>query len=53
MTNLPLSADGLQAGPYTFAQIGELYRRRWDIATLFKFLKQHLGYSTWATAPGL
>ncbi len=45
MTNLPASPDGLQAGPYTFGQVGELYRRRWDIETLFKFLKQHLGYS--------
>lgn len=44
MTNLAPSADGLQAGPYTFAQLAELYRRRWDIETLFKFLKQHLGY---------
>lgn len=44
MTNLPPSADGTQAGPYTFAQVGELYRRRWDIEVLFKFLKQHLGY---------
>jgi len=44
MTNLSPSPDGLGAGPYTFAQIGEFYRRRWDIETLFKFLKQHLGY---------
>ncbi len=44
MTNLLASADGLQAGPYTFEQISELYRRRWDIETLFKFLKQHLSY---------
>lgn len=45
MTNLPASTDGLRAGPYTFGQLAELYRRRWDIETLFKFLKQHLGYS--------
>ena len=44
MTNLPASTDGLQAGPYTLAQLAELYRRRWDIETLFKSLKQHLGY---------
>ena len=44
MTSLPASPDGLGAGPYTLAQITELYRRRWDIETLFKFLKQHLGY---------
>ncbi len=45
MTNMPPSADGFQAGPYTWEQLGELYRRRWDIETLFKFLKQHLGYN--------
>jgi Transposase DDE domain len=45
MTNLPASADGLGAGPYSWLQLAELYRRRWDIETLFKFLKQHLGYS--------
>ncbi len=42
MTNLPATPAG--AGPYSFAQVAELYRRRWDIETLFKFLKQHLGY---------
>jgi hypothetical protein len=45
MTNLPACPDGLCAGPYSWPQLTELYRRRWDIETLFKFLKQHLGYS--------
>jgi len=40
MTNLAASADGLQAGPCAFEQLGELYRRRWDIETLFKFLSR-------------
>jgi hypothetical protein len=45
MTNLPLSADGTHAGPYTLAEVAELYRRRWEIETFFKFLKQHLSYA--------
>lgn len=45
LTNLPLNADCRQAGPYTFAEVLELYRRRWEIETFFKFLKQHLSYS--------
>jgi Transposase DDE domain len=45
LTNLPLSADGRHAGPYTFAEVGELYRLRWEIETFFKFLKQHLSYA--------
>ena len=45
LTNLPLSADRQHAGPYTFAAVGELYRRRWEIETFFKFLKQHLSYA--------
>jgi len=44
MTNLPLSADGVHAGPYTFLEVASLYRRRWEIETFFKFLKQHLNY---------
>ena len=44
LTNLPLSADGTKAGPYTFPEVAELYRRRWQIEAFFKFLKQHLGY---------
>ena len=45
LTNLPLTADGQQAGPYTFAEVMELYRLRWEIETFFKFLKQHLSYA--------
>src|SRR5262249_25521256 len=45
LTNLPLSADHTQAGPFTFAEVLELYRRRWEIETFFKFLKQHLSYA--------
>jgi hypothetical protein len=45
LTNLPLSADRLEAGPYTFAEVAELYRLRWEIETFFKFLKQHLSYA--------
>jgi hypothetical protein len=45
LTNLPLSADQQQAGPYSFAEVAELYRRRWEIETFFKFVKQHLSYA--------
>jgi hypothetical protein len=45
LTNLALSADGTQAGPYTLAEVAELYRLRWAIELLFKFLKQHLSFS--------
>jgi hypothetical protein len=44
LTNLPLSADGLHAGPYTLLEVAELYRLRWRIEIFFKFLKQHLSY---------
>lgn len=44
MTNLPLSQDETHAGSFTFEEIGALYRRRWEIETFFKCLKQHLGY---------
>lgn len=45
LTNLPLSTDQTHAGPYSFAEVAELYRRRWEIETFFKFLKQHLSYA--------
>lgn len=45
LTNLPLSADRAHAGPYAFAEVAELYRRRWEIEIFFKFLKQHLSYA--------
>jgi hypothetical protein len=45
MTNLPVSADQRHAGPYTFVELAQVYRSRWDMEVLFKFLKQHLSYS--------
>jgi hypothetical protein len=42
LTNVPLSADGTHAGPYTLVEVAELYRRRWEIETFFPFLKQPL-----------
>lgn len=45
MTNLPLRKEGDGAGPFTWAELAEVYRQRWEIEVLFKFLKQHLGYS--------
>jgi len=44
MTNLPLSNCKKKAGTYSFEEIAELYRRRWEIETFFKLLKQHLSY---------
>ena len=44
MTNLPISDCRSKAGPYSFEEIAELYRRRWEIETFFKLLKQHLSY---------
>ena len=45
LTNLPLSADRLHAGPYAFPEVPELYRSRWEIEVFFKFVKQHLSYA--------
>lgn len=45
MTNLPLRKEGDGAGPFTWTELAEVYRQRWEIEVLFKFLKQHLGYS--------
>jgi hypothetical protein len=44
LTNLPLAEDRQHAGPFTFAEVAELYRRRWEIETFFPFLKPHLSY---------
>lgn len=44
MTNLPLSECKTKAGSYTFEEVTQLYRRRWEIETFFKLIKQHLGY---------
>jgi Transposase DDE domain len=45
MTNLPLRPDSEGAGPFTWAEVADVYRQRWEIEVLFKFLKQHLGYA--------
>jgi hypothetical protein len=45
LTNLPLSADERHAGPFTFGEVTELYRQRWEIELFFKFLKQHLSFA--------
>lgn len=44
LTNLPLSPDRKHAGPYTFWEVTEVYRQRWGMEVLFKFLKQYLSY---------
>jgi hypothetical protein len=44
LTNLALSEEEDRAGPYTFAELAELYRLRWQIEVFFKFLKQQLSY---------
>jgi transposase len=45
MTNLAYDPATQRVGGFTFEELMELYRRRWDIEILFKFLKQHLSYS--------
>lgn len=45
MTNLAYDPTTQRVGAFTFEELMELYRRRWDIEILFKFLKQHLSYS--------
>ena len=45
MTNLPLSENQQQAGPYTWDEIASLYHERWNIEVFFKFIKQNLNYS--------
>lgn len=45
MTNLPLSQDGQRVGPYSFVELAQVYRQRFDIEVFFKFIKQHLSYS--------
>jgi hypothetical protein len=44
-SNLPLSADNQQAGPYTWDERAAVSRSRWDIAVFFKFIKHPLNYS--------
>ena len=45
MTNLPLAPDNGHAGPYTWDEIAQVYRERWNIEVFFKFVKQHLSFS--------
>jgi hypothetical protein len=45
MTNLPLSEDGQQVGAFTFLELTQVYRQRWEIEVFFKFVKQHLSFS--------
>ena len=45
MTNLPLDDSDTKAGPYSFIEVAELYRKRWDIEKFFKLIKQHLSYN--------
>jgi len=44
MTNLPLNESRDKAGPYTFQEIADIYRRRWEIEIFFRLIKQHLNY---------
>ena len=44
MTNLPLSESKDKAGPYTFQEITDIYRRRWEIEIFFRLIKQYLSY---------
>ena len=45
LTNLPVNAQGQGAGPYSYDEVAQVYRDRWDIEVFFKFVKQHLNYS--------
>jgi len=51
LSNLPLDTLSaldtavLKAGPYDVDEVAQLYRRRWEIETFFKFLKGHLSYT--------
>lgn len=44
ITNLPLSDTRDKAGPYSFYEITEIYRRRWEIEIFFRLIKQYLNY---------
>lgn len=45
MTNLAYDPTTQRVGEFSVEELMELYRRRWDIEILFKFLKQHLSYA--------
>ncbi len=44
ITNLPLSDCGHRAVSFSFEEVVEIYRRRWDIEAFFKMLKHYLNY---------
>lgn len=44
MSNLPLNELKDKAGPYTFHEIADIYRRRWEIEIFFRLIKQYLNY---------
>lgn len=44
MTNLPFSTDGAKIGPYTYSELAQAYRDRWEIETFFKKIKGHLSF---------
>ena len=44
ITNLPLSKFKTKAGPFSFGEVLGIYKRRWEIETFFKLIKEHLGY---------
>jgi len=45
MTNLRYDPITPRVGEFSFEELMEVYRRRWDVEILFKFLKQYLNYS--------
>ena len=44
MTNLPISPDSKLIGPYSYAEVAQLYGNRWEIETFFKKIKGHLSF---------
>ena len=44
MTDLPASVDGSKIGPYSYLELAQIYRDRWEIETFFKKIKGHLSF---------
>lgn len=44
MSNLPLNEFKDKAGPYSFQEMTDIYRRRWEIEIFFRLIKQYLNY---------
>jgi len=44
LTNLPLSQDEQQAGPFRFLEVAQIYRDRWGIESFFKLVKQYVSF---------